>query len=171
MKLIEGKELYRRLEVFPALIESLVDADVQIQMDGVDFTLREVARFGNDVGAIDFDNSQREMPATDPIPPDEEGWWFLEPGPYWIVYNEIVNIPADAFAIGRTRSSLLRSAVSVKTALWDSGYSGRSGSLLVVHNPAGVRLRRNARIMQLVFFGLDAPAEKVYSGRYQNENK
>jgi dUTP pyrophosphatase len=41
----------------------------------------------------------------------------------------------------------------------------------VVHNPAGLRLRKNARIMQLVFFALDAPAEKTYAGQYQNENK
>jgi dUTP pyrophosphatase len=59
----------------------------------------------------------------------------------------------------------------VKTALWDSGYSGRSGSLLVVHNPAGIHLQKDARIIQLVFFGLDAPAEKAYSGLYQDENK
>jgi dUTP pyrophosphatase len=171
LKLIEGKELRRRLESSPPLIESLVDAGVQIQMDGVDFTLREVARFRNEAGAIDFDNSERHTPQTDPVPLDENGWWFLEPGLYWIVYNEIVNIPPDAFAIGRTRSSVLRSGASVKTALWDSGYSGRSGSLLVVHNPAGIRFRKNARVMQLVFFGLDAPAEKTYAGQYQNENK
>jgi dUTP pyrophosphatase len=88
-----------------------------------------------------------------------------------VVYNEIVNIPADAFAMGRTRSSLLRSGASVKTALWDSGYSGRSGSLMVVNNRAGIHLQKNARIMQLVFFGLDEPAEMTYSGLYQDENK
>ena len=171
MKLIEGQELRHRLEASPALIEGLVDVGVQVQMDGVDFTLREVARFKNEAGAIDFDNSQRKTPGTDAMPLDENGWWFLEPGLYWIVYNEVVNIPPDAFAIGRTRSSVLRSGASIKTALWDSGYSGRSGSLLVVHNPAGLRLQKDARIMQLVFFGLDAPAEKTYAGQYQNENK
>jgi dUTP pyrophosphatase len=171
MKLIEGAELRRRLEVSPPLIEDMVDPEVQLQMNGVDFTLREVASFRNEVGVIDFDNSRRRTPGTDPISPDDNGWWRLGPGAYWVVYNEIVNIPTDAFAIGRTRSSLLRSGASVKTALWDSGYSGRSGSLMVVHNPAGVHLQKNARIMQLVFFGLDAPAEKTYSGDYQNENK
>jgi dUTP pyrophosphatase len=149
----------------------MVDPNVQIQMDGVDFTLREVARLRDEPGAIDFDNSERRTPGTDPIAPDADGWWRLEPGSYWVVYNEIVNIPADAFAIGRTRSSLLRSGASVKTALWDSGYSGRSGSLMVVHNRAGIHLHQNARIMQLVFFGLDEPAEKIYSGLYQDENK
>ncbi|MFQ5791033.1 MAG: deoxyuridine 5'-triphosphate nucleotidohydrolase [Acidobacteriota bacterium] len=171
MKLITGKELLRRLEASPPLIEHLIDAKTQIQMNGVDLTVRQVSTFAEEPGAIDFDNRSRRTPATGPLPPDENGWWRLAPGPYWVVYNEVVNIPADAFAMARPRSSLLRSGASVKTALWDSGYSGRSGSLLVVHHPAGLRLQTNARIVQLVFYGLDVPAEKTYSGRYQNENK
>jgi dUTP pyrophosphatase len=171
VKLIEGRELRRRLEASPPLIEGFIDSEVQIQMNGVDFTLREVASFRNEAGAVDFDNTKRRAPGTEPIPTDDDGWWRLAPGAYWVVYNEIVNIPPDAFAIGRTRSSLLRGGASVKTALWDSGYSGRSGSLMVVHNRAGIQIQKNARIMQLVFFGLDSPAEKTYEGQYQNENK
>jgi dUTP pyrophosphatase len=41
----------------------------------------------------------------------------------------------------------------------------------VVSNPAGIRLKKDARVLQLVFFELDSPAEKTYAGRYQNENK
>ena len=84
-------------------------------------------------------------------------------------YNEVVNIPADVFAIGRTRSSLLRSGAQIGTALWDSGYRGRSGSLLTVHHPDGLELVRGARILQLVFFQLAAPAERTYAGAYQDE--
>lgn len=171
MKLVEGQALLQRLSADPPLIEAFVDRATQIQMNGVDFTLKEIARFGEEPGAIDFDNSERRTPETVPIEPDGDGWWHLGPGPYWVVYNEVVNIPHDVFALARTRSSLLRSGAQIGTALWDSGYSGRSGSVLVVHNPAGIRLKRNARVLQLVFFGLDAPAAKTYSGQYQNENK
>jgi dUTP pyrophosphatase len=47
---------------------------------------------------------------------------------------------------------------------------GRSESMLVVYNTAGFRLKRNARIMQLLFYTLDSELEKGYSGVYQNEN-
>jgi dUTP pyrophosphatase len=171
LKLVEGRALLERLDADPPLVEGLLDRDAQIQMNGVDFTLREVSRFAEEPGAVDFDNSERRTPATEPIEPDEAGWWHLAPGPYWIVYNEVVNVPPDVFALARTRSTLLRSGAQIGTALWDSGYSGRSGSLLVVHHPAGIRLKRNARVLQLVFFGLDEPAAKTYAGRYQNENK
>jgi dUTP pyrophosphatase len=171
VKLIAGKELAKRLRASPPLIENLYDPETQIQMNGVDFTVRDVSVLRGQPGAIDFDNTHRRTPETEPLEPDADGWWRLEPGAYWVVYNEIVNIPPDAFALARTRSSLLRSGASVKTALWDSGYSGRSGSLLVVYHPAGLHLQRDGRIIQLVFFGLDAPAERTYAGLYQDENK
>ena len=171
MKLVEGEALRARLDADPPLVEDLVDVEAQIQMNGVDFTLREVSRFGDEPGAIDFDNSERRTPETLPLEPDGDGWWSLGPGPYWVVYNEVVNIPPDMFGMARTRSSLLRSGAHIGTALWDSGYSGRSGSVLVVHNPAGLRLKRNARVLQLIFYALDAPAAKTYAGQYQNENK
>lgn len=171
MKLLEGERLRGRLSRTPPLIEGLLDPAAQIQMNGVDFTLRELSRFGEEPGAVDFDNSERRTPPTESIAPDASGWWQLSPGPYWIVYNEVVNIPPDVFAFARTRSTILRSGAQIVSALWDSGYSGRSGSLLLVSNPAGMRLKKDARVLQVVFFELDAPAEKTYAGRYQNENK
>ena len=72
-------------------------------------------------------------------------------------------------ALGRPRSSLLRCGVNVGTAVWDAGYSGRSQSLLVVHNPSGFSLEKNARLTQLVFFELTGESEG-YQGIYQGEN-
>ncbi len=73
-------------------------------------------------------------------------------------------------ALGRTRSSLLRSGVALHTAVWDAGYSGRSQSLLVVYNPHGFTLTRDARIMQVVFLPLEQAARQGYSGRFLGEN-
>jgi len=42
--------------------------------------------------------------------------------------------------------------------------------LLVVYNPLGFRLHRNARLLQLVFFYTSGGVGKGYSGQYQNEN-
>ena len=67
MKLVEGESLRTRLAADPPLVEDLVDAEMQIQMNGVDFTLREVSRFGDEPGAIDFDNSERKTPETYPM--------------------------------------------------------------------------------------------------------
>ncbi len=170
MELIAGSELRRRLEENPPLLSGLLDPDTQVQMNGVDLTLADVARFEDGApGRVDFDNSTRRIPDSASLPRDPDDVWRLAPGAYWVRYHEVVNIPADVFAIGRTRSSLLRSGAQIGTALWDSGYSGRSGSLLTVHHPGGLHLALRARVLQLVFFHLSQPAEATYQGAYQNE--
>ena len=93
----------------------------------------------------------------------------LMPGTYIITYNEIVHLSKNIMALATPRSSLLRCGVTVNTAVWDAGYSGRSQSLMVVYNPRGFRLERNARLIQLVFFKLTGETEG-YSGAYQGEN-
>ena len=95
-------------------------------------------------GRVDFDDRTRRIPVPAPLAPDPDEVFRLAPGAYWIRYAETVNLPADVFAIGRTRSSLLRSGAQLGTALWDSGYSGRSGSLLTVHHELGLELARCA---------------------------
>jgi dUTP pyrophosphatase len=110
------------------------------------------------------------LPELEELPFDADGWVNLEPGIYHIVYNEIVDIPANLMALGRPRSSLGRSGVTIHTAVWDAGYRGRSTSLLSVLNPAGFRVQRNARVMQLVFFGLAEATVSGYDGAYQHEN-
>ena len=120
-------------------------------------------------GNIAVSNSQRAVSALSPLMFDGLDNIDLAPGAYIITYNEIVHLPRNIMALGRPRSSLLRCGVNVGTAVWDAGYSGRSQSLLVVYNPRGIRLQRNARIMQLVFFQLTGETEG-YQGVYQGEN-
>jgi len=151
------------------LIESMIDPQVQQQMCGVELTLQKVERFTSG-GSLAFDNSERKNALTEEVAFDPSGWVNLAPGAYLVTFNEIANIPQDSAALARPRSSLLRSGATLETALWDPGYRGRSQSLLVVHNPHGLRLKQNARLLQLVFFRLEGPAEKVYSGVYQGEN-
>ena len=151
------------------LVESMIDPKMQTQMCGIELTLLSIEVFQSS-GSLAFENTERKLPETAKIGFDETGWATLEAGAYLVTFNEIVNIPRDVAALARARSSLLRCGATLETALWDPGYRGRSQSLLVVHNPHGLRLRKDARLMQLVFLRLEKDAEKVYDGRYQGEN-
>ena len=155
--------------VAQALVENMIDTKTQTQMCGIELTLNRIERFTS-AGAVAFDNSERKLPQTEPIDFDPSGWIDLTPGSYLVTFNEIVSIPKDVAALARARSTLQRCGASLETALWDPGYRGRSQSLLVVYNPQGLRLKKNARLMQLVFMRLEKEAEKVYSGKYQGEN-
>lgn len=151
------------------LVESMIDAETQTQMCGMELTLQKIERFAS-AGAVAFDNKERTLPEMVPIDFDESGWVQLSPGSYLVTFNEIVSIPRDVTALARARSTLQRCGASLETALWDPGYRGRSQSLLVVYNPHGLRLKKNARLMQLIFLRLEKDAEKVYAGKYQGEN-
>ncbi|VVB71966.1 Deoxyuridine 5'-triphosphate nucleotidohydrolase [uncultured archaeon] len=152
-----------------SLVESMIDPEIQTQMCGMELTLQKIERFSSS-GAVAFENKERELPRTEPMDFDPSGWIDLMPGAYLVTFNEIVNIPRDVAALARPRSTLQRCGATIETALWDPGYRGRSQSLLVVYNPHGLRLKRDARLMQLVFMSLNKEAEKGYSGRYQGEN-
>ncbi len=139
-----------------------------MQPNGIDITIRDVACLESP-GTIAIANAGRSLSTLKPLTFDGQGFIDLAPGAYLITYNEIVHLPNNVMALARPRSSLLRCGVTIGTAVWDAGYSGRSQSLLVVHNARGFRLQQGARVAQLVFFGLTGETEG-YRGVYQGEN-
>ena len=168
MSVLSGNEIRRLIAGKPPLIEDWLDLDAQVQPNGFDLTLRDVAAVKS-AGRVTVDNRRRKISGLAPLSFGENDELELAAGVYMVTYNEVVRLPKNIMALGRPRSSLLRCGVSVGTAVWDAGYKGRSQSLLVVHNPRGFRLQRNARITQLVFFELTGEAEG-YNGAYQGEN-
>jgi dUTP pyrophosphatase len=166
-----SREQLRELILGPdhPLVAEYVDLEAQLQPNGFDVTLREISRYVGQ-GQIGVSSEDRRLPELVPVEFEADGWVTLPPGPYHILYNEVVGLPESLMALGRPRSSLARSGATIHTAVWDAGYSGRSTSLLSVLNPAGFRVQRNARVMQLVFLGMAAATALGYRGRYQGEN-
>ena len=166
--ILSKQDIYRLLQQKPPLIEGGINLEEQVQPNGIDLTLREVALLQSS-GKIAVKDSQRVVSNLAPLVFDGLGFIELIPGAYIITYNEIIHLPKNIMALARPRSSLLRCGVTISTAVWDAGYSGRSQSLMIVYNPQGFRLQRNARIVQLIFFQLTKETEG-YQGAYQGEN-
>ncbi len=165
---LSKQDIHRLLQREPPLVEGCIDLETQVQPNGIDLTLREVSMLQTP-GRITASNSQRLVSDLAPLVFDGLGFIDLIPGAYIVTYNEIVHLPNNIMALGRPRSSLLRCGVNIGTAVWDAGYSGRSQSLMVVYNPQGFRVQKNARILQLVFLKLTQETEG-YQGTYQGEN-
>ncbi len=164
------EEILKLLKSVPPLVEDYIDLEKQLQPAGFDLTLNSVYSLKGE-GVIDFSNERRVIPDWEPITFDDtDGKVKLRPGAYVVSFNERVNLPLDIAAIARPRSSLLRMGASLFTALWDPGYSGRSKALLVVFNPAGITVYRNARIAQLVFIRVRGGTGGGYKGTYQYED-
>jgi dUTP pyrophosphatase len=161
-------DIRKLLDKNPPLIEGYLNLGEQLQPNGVDFTLRDIFSMQS-AGKIAVSNKERVVSTQFKLTFGDDGFIHLPNGIYSITYNEIVNLPKNVMALATPRSSLLRCGVTVNTAVWDAGYSGRSESLLVVYNPEGFDLQKNARIVQLVFFQLTGETEG-YNGTYQGEN-
>ncbi len=151
---------------YDRLVEGYIDLEKQLQPNGFDCTLRSVERIKGP-GRVGFE--EKSVPESEPLSFNEDGWVHLERGFYRVYLNEVINLPRNLMAIGRPRSTLIRSGADVLTAVWDAGYRGRSVVGLVVYNEEGIWLRRNARILQLVFIKLSCETVP-YSGSYQGEN-
>ena len=168
MTVLAKQDIKQLINQDPPLVEGWLDLETQIQANGFDITVRDIA-VTQSRGCIAVDNSRRELPDLSPLAFDGLGAIELVPGSYIITYNEVVHLPRNIMALATPRSSLLRCGATINTAVWDAGYSGRSQSLMVVYNPQGIRLERNARIVQLVFLQLIHETEG-YQGVYQGEN-
>ncbi|MGH2560728.1 MAG: deoxyuridine 5'-triphosphate nucleotidohydrolase [Thermomicrobiales bacterium] len=163
------EELRARIVAEPPLISEWRDLDAQLQPNGFDFTVAEIARI-DEAGVVGVDNADRILPALATLTLDDDGWIDLDAGTYQLIFNEIIDLPLDLMALARPRSTLNRCGVTIHTAVWDCGYRGRSTALLSVLNPAGFRLQQHARVMQAVFFTVSRPPDEGYKGAYQGEN-
>lgn len=169
MSLLGREELMALIKGNPPLVDGMIKPQLQIQPNGIDLTIHSI-RSLESAGSIGLENTDRKLPIYRAIGFDSEGWLKLRKGSYNALFNEILNIPNYLAAIARPRTSLLRSGVTVETAIWDAGYSGRSECLLVVHNEHGFRIKENSRVLQVVFLELSQAPKKTYSGVYQREN-
>ncbi len=168
MGVLSDREIIQLISGTPKLLENLVDKKIQLQPAGVDLTLRDIFEFTSE-GTIDFSNRKRVISKCRRIG-FKGGFVNLNSGAYKVVYNETVRIPRDCIALAFPRSSLLRCGAFLHCAVWDPGYEGRSESLLIVSNPHGIRLARNARLTQLIFIKLSKKSERQYRGKYLAEN-
>ena len=169
MSLLDRDSISKLILSDSPLITSFIDLEEQLQPNGIDLTLMEVRELTSS-GYIGKDSQQRLLSDNKIIAFDEHGWVRLYQGSYLITFNEICNLPLDLMALGKPRSSLLRSGVTINTAVWDAGYKGRSQSLLTIFNPNGFEIQQNARLIQLIFVRLEKLASMGYQGRFLNEN-
>lgn len=154
-----------------SLISEYINLEKQLTPNGFDITVSKIFEYDS-TGELDFSNSERVIPKCREIIPakkkeeDKYGWWDLKKGAYKILTNEEIHMPNDLIAIAFTRSSLLRMGAFTQNGVWDAGFFGRSEFILVVENNFGIKIKQNARIIQLVFQKI-SEVEEGYKGIHQ----
>lgn len=157
------------------MITDYLDFKTQLQPNGFDLTLDKVAVIRNDdqgltyepgrgTANIDFSNTKRAIPNFTPIP------WYLEglsliPGHYLFRAAERFFMPPDIAALCVARSTLNRCGGFLDSAAVDAGYSGPLEFPVRLTLP--VHFHYRARFVQILFFKLTGPADKIYNGIYK----
>jgi deoxycytidine triphosphate deaminase len=142
--------------------------DAQRQPNGVDLTVEAVFQ-PTEPGRIGRDGKRiADREAVDPVADADGGTvaYRLPPGGYVVRYGETVTIPEGHIGFVYPRSSLLRNACMLETAVWDAGYEGKGEGLFEVYHD--VEVEPGARIAQFVL--AEADHEGTYDGSYQGEN-
>jgi dUTP pyrophosphatase len=153
------------------LVESYIDKDKQLTPNGFDLTAGKIFEFRGQ-GALDFSNKERVIPEGKELlpqkinPQDKFGWWDLNQGSYKVRTNELVNLPNNLIALAFSRTSLLRAGALTQHGVWDAGFRGRGEFILTVQNPQGLKIKQNARVVQLTFWGIETT--EAYQGIYKD---
>lgn len=146
--ILNKSEVKERIE--KGMIRHYTNLDMQLTSNGFDLSLQDISLFKG-AGMIDFSNDERKIPEHIILKSDHNKY-HLQYGVYLIDFNEYFKIPTDIIALGRTRSSLLRCGAHIVSAVFDAGFHGNIQCILIVSNNYGLELKRNARLLQLVFF-------------------
>jgi len=133
-----------------------------IQPNAVDLRLGKVFPIKKNV--FEISNEHKKHRGTEfELKHDDQGYFFLEPGSYEVVMENIIHIGEGEAGWVITRSTFNRNGLFLTSGLYDSGYHGvMAGVLHVSVGPA--RIKKGTRIGQFILF--KAESLKMYDGDY-----
>lgn len=132
----------------------ILDPEFQVKDSGIYFTLAKVYDFGKE-GYIDFDSSLKHYSPNKLKPFDANYSITLEPGSYYIEFNEKVSIPDNMVGFFFTRKALLYVGGTIEVFPIGPAYTGKVGGLLTVTNSHGITFVKHARVGLCVFVKTD----------------
>ena len=131
------------------------------QPNAVDLRLGKVFKILPNV--FEVTNETKTHRGTEELLPDSEGFYFLDPGHYEVVMENIINVGEGEAGWVITRSTLNRNGCFITSGLYDSGYHGvMAGVMHVTVGPA--KIKKGTRIGQYLSF--NAEALTMYDGSY-----
>lgn len=78
-------------------------------------------------------------------------------------------LPPDVVGIVHDKSSLARRGLAVQNTVAEPGWRGHLTLELSNHGDAPMHLKKGSAVAQVIFHRLDAPTERPYAGKYQDQ--
>lgn len=144
------------------LIKLFPDFEDLVQPSGIDLALDEIF-IQKSAGSLI--NNEKNLPNIEPI---KGPIYTLKPNTAYLgTINRKIKIPKGYAMLYLPRSTLLRSFVSVQTAVGDPGFYGTLMFMIYNHGNFDYQIKKGDRIAQGVVFEVDGSGE--YCGSYQEE--
>jgi deoxycytidine triphosphate deaminase len=141
-------------------LTSVEESDVQ--PNAVDLRLGKVFKIKEELFEISNDHKKHRGTEYE-VQPDEDGYFYLVPGHYEVVMDNIIQVGEGEAGWVITRSTLNRNGLFLTSGLYDSGYHGVMAGVLHV-TIGDARIKKGTRIGQYLSF--DAEALHSYDGDY-----
>lgn len=133
-----------------------------VQPNAVDLRLGQVFIITDEIFEVSNEHKKHRAGGYE-LKPDHQGYYFLNPGRYEVVMENIIHVGDGEAGFVITRSTLNRNGLYITSGLYDSGYHGvMAGVLHVTGGPA--RIKQGTRIGQYLSF--NAEALHAYDGDY-----
>lgn len=98
--------------------------------------------------------------------------WIIQPGAFALASaREPINMPADLIGTVHDKSSWARRGLTVQNTVVEPGWRGYLTLELKNIGNEMLFLTHGSGICQLLFHSLDAPAERPYEGKYQDQSQ
>jgi len=136
--------------------------DGDVQPNAVDLRLGKVFKI-NAENRFVISEEEKTHRGSDEIIPDRHGWFYLPPGSYEVVMENVIDVGDGEAGWVITRSTLNRNGVFLTSGLYDSGYNGVMAGVMHV-NVGTMRIRKGTRIGQYLSFNAEALSK--YDGSY-----
>jgi len=135
-----------------------------IQPNAVDLRVDKILRMNINNFVIGEENGKevKTHRGSTVVNTDSDGYWYLTPGAYEIVMENIIHVGDDEAGWVITRSTLNRNGLFITSGLYDSGYHGVMAGALHVTAPA--KIKKGTRVGQFLLF--KSQALKKYDGDY-----
>ena len=135
-----------------------------IQPSGIDLRMDKIYRQGGSGSLIDNEKNLPEIEELESV----DDIYTLEPKTeYSVTIEGKIEIPTGYTMLYLPRSTLLRSFISVHTAVGDPGFYGTLQFMIVNNGQYPYKIKKGERIAQAVVFPVEGSGK--YNGSYQEK--
>ena len=145
------------LKLFPEYSET-------IQPSGIDLRMDKIYR---QVGSGSLIDNEKNLPEIEELESVDDIYTLEPKTAYSVTIEGKIEIPTGYTMLYLPRSTLLRSFISVHTAVGDPGFYGTLQFMIVNNGQYPYKIKKGERIAQAVVFPVEGSGK--YNGSYQEK--